>query len=78
MTDVTIPENFWDDDSQGVIATWLFADGETVTEGAALAEVMYEKASMELLAPASGKLAIVVPVEMPVRRGEVVARIVAS
>ena len=75
MTDVSIPDHFWNDDSEGVIATWLFADGEAVTQGAALAEIMYEKASMELLSPASGTLSILVPVETPIRRGEVVARI---
>jgi pyruvate/2-oxoglutarate dehydrogenase complex dihydrolipoamide acyltransferase (E2) component len=75
MTDVSIPDDFWGDDAEGVIATWLFADGEAVTQGAALAEVMYAKASMELLAPATGILRILVPVETPIRRGEVVARI---
>lgn len=75
MTDVRIPEGFWDGDEEGVIATWLFADGETVTAGAPLAEIMYEKASMELTAPASGALAILAPAETPVRRGQVIGRI---
>jgi pyruvate/2-oxoglutarate dehydrogenase complex dihydrolipoamide acyltransferase (E2) component len=75
MTEVRIPESFWDEDAEGVIATWLFADGETVTQGAVLAEIMYEKASMELVAPASGTLAILTPAETPIRRGQVIARI---
>jgi pyruvate/2-oxoglutarate dehydrogenase complex dihydrolipoamide acyltransferase (E2) component len=75
MTEVRIPEQFWDGDEEGVIATWLFADGETVTAGAPLAEIMYEKASMELIAPASGFLAILSPAEGVVRRGQVIARI---
>jgi pyruvate/2-oxoglutarate dehydrogenase complex dihydrolipoamide acyltransferase (E2) component len=75
VTDVRVPESFWDDDAEGVVATWLFADGEAVTRGAALAEIMYEKASMELLAPASGRLSILAPAESPIRRGQVIARI---
>jgi pyruvate/2-oxoglutarate dehydrogenase complex dihydrolipoamide acyltransferase (E2) component len=73
--DVRIPQDLWNDDAEGVIAAWLFADGELVSEGAPLAEIMYEKATMELLAPASGTLSIVAPAEAPVRRGQVVARL---
>lgn len=73
--DVRIPQDLWNDDAEGVIAAWLFADGELVREGAPLAEIMYEKATMELLAPAAGTLSIVAPAETPVRRGQVVARL---
>jgi pyruvate/2-oxoglutarate dehydrogenase complex dihydrolipoamide acyltransferase (E2) component len=75
VTDVKVPQDFWDDDAQGVIATWLFADGEVVVQGAALAEIMYEKASMELLAPASGRLSILEPAQTAIGRGQVIARI---
>jgi len=77
MTDVTVPEHFWDDDSEGVVSAWLFVDGERVAAGAPLAEIMYEKASMELLAPASGVLRIVVPVETAIKRGQIIATIAA-
>lgn len=75
MIDVTVPEHFWDEDSEGVVSSWLFADGETVSEGAPLAEIMYQKASMELTAPAGGVLQILVPAEAPIRRGQIIARI---
>jgi pyruvate/2-oxoglutarate dehydrogenase complex dihydrolipoamide acyltransferase (E2) component len=75
MTDVTVPEHFWDDDSEGVVSAWLFVDGEIVVAGVPLAEIMYEKASMELLAPANGVLRIVAPAESAIKRGQVIARI---
>lgn len=77
MIDVTVPEHFWDDDSEGVVSAWLFVDGERVDAGAPLAEIMYEKASMELLAPASGVLRIVVPAETAIKRGQIIATIAA-
>jgi pyruvate/2-oxoglutarate dehydrogenase complex dihydrolipoamide acyltransferase (E2) component len=74
--EVRIPEDLWADDGEGVVATWLFADGERVAEGSVLAEVMYEKTSTEILAPAAGTLCIVVAAEVPVRKGQVIARVV--
>lgn len=75
-TEVRIPHDLWAEDGEGVIATWLFADGEPVVEGSILAEVMYEKASTELTAPVAGILRIEVPAEVPVRTGQIIARIV--
>ena len=77
MTDVKIPDDLWDDDSEGAISAWLYEDGDRVEAGAAIAEVMNEKVASELLAPVTGALAIVTPAEEPVRKGQVVARIVA-
>jgi len=73
MTEVTVPDHFWDDDSEGVVSAWLFVDGERVAEGAPLAEIMYEKASMELPAPASGVLRILAPAESAIKRRQVIA-----
>ncbi len=75
MTDVRIPEEIVGQGAEGAISVWLFKDGETVTEGDVLAEVMNEKAASELLSPASGRLTILVEAETPVRMGQVVARI---
>jgi pyruvate/2-oxoglutarate dehydrogenase complex dihydrolipoamide acyltransferase (E2) component len=75
MADVTIPQEFWDDDSEGSISSWFFADGDAVQEGDLIAEVANEKAANELLAPASGKLSILVAAQIPVKRGQLVARI---
>jgi len=76
--DVVIPADLWGEDGEGVIATWLFRNGEQVDEGAPLAEVMYEKASMEIAAPASGTLVILLGAESPVTRGQLIARIEAQ
>lgn len=75
MTDVKIPDDLWDDDSEGAISAWLYEDGDRVEAGSVIAEVMNEKVACELLAPAGGALAIVTAAEEPVRKGQVVARI---
>jgi pyruvate/2-oxoglutarate dehydrogenase complex dihydrolipoamide acyltransferase (E2) component len=75
MTDVEIPGEIVDDGAEGAISVWLFRDGEAVVAGDVLAEVMNEKAAAELVAPASGRLTILVPAQNPVRKGQVVARI---
>jgi pyruvate/2-oxoglutarate dehydrogenase complex dihydrolipoamide acyltransferase (E2) component len=75
MTDVEIPAEIVDEGAEGAISVWLYRDGETVVAGDVLAEVMNEKAAAELVAPASGRLTILVQAESPVRRGQVVARI---
>jgi len=75
MVDVTIPEEFLDDDSEGSISPWFFAEGDLVQRGDLIAEVTNEKAASELIAPASGTLKIVISAEIPVRRGQLVARI---
>lgn len=75
MTDVTIPAELVGEGDEGAISIWLFQDGESVTNGAVLAEVMNAKAAAELVAPASGRLTILVQAETPVRMGQVVARI---
>ena len=75
MTEVRIPEDLWDDDSEGAISAWLYDDGDRVEAGAVIAEVMNEKVASALLASASGALAILTAAEEPVRKGQVVARI---
>jgi pyruvate/2-oxoglutarate dehydrogenase complex dihydrolipoamide acyltransferase (E2) component len=77
MTAVKIPDDLWDDDSEGAISAWLYDDGDRVEKGSVIAEVMNEKVASELVAPASGALAILSPAEEPVRKGQLVARIVA-
>ena len=75
MTDVVVPNDLWEDDSEGVIAVWFFRDGERVRAGDVLADVMNEKATSTLEAPASGTITIVVQPDVPVVKGQVVARI---
>ena len=75
MTEVIIPEDMWDEDLEGVIVTWIYKTGATVTEGDVLCEVMVEKSQSDLLAPASGVLTIVEKAEAIVKRGQIIARI---
>ena len=75
MVSVTIPADMWAEDMEGVISAWLFEDGDRVREGDLIAEVMVEKTSYDLTAPAAGILRILVAPDVPFRRGAEVARI---
>ena len=74
---VTIPTSLWESDGteEAVLAEWLVEDGATVEEGTPLAEVMVDKVSMVLDAPAGGVLDIRVPADEPVGLGTTVALI---
>lgn len=76
MTDVTIPTGLWSADDEAAISAWLYADGDMVADGAIIAEIMVEKSSYELIAPAAGTLQILIAAEVPVRAGAVAAQIV--
>jgi pyruvate/2-oxoglutarate dehydrogenase complex dihydrolipoamide acyltransferase (E2) component len=75
MTDITVPEDLWDTDDEGVIFSWVYADGAVVQQGKLVAELTVEKAQLELNAPASGRLKILAPAETVVRKGTVIGRI---
>jgi pyruvate/2-oxoglutarate dehydrogenase complex dihydrolipoamide acyltransferase (E2) component len=76
MADILFPrlsEN--EPDAEGVLATWFVGDGDQVVSGQLLAEVMVEKASGEVLAPAAGQVRLLVGEEQTARQGEVIARV---
>jgi pyruvate/2-oxoglutarate dehydrogenase complex dihydrolipoamide acyltransferase (E2) component len=73
--DVCIPDDLGPEGQESSISTWFFADGDRVEQGDLIAEVMYEKSTNELLAPASGTLEILVAAEEAVANGQLVARI---
>ena len=75
MIDVLIPAGLWNDSDEAAISAWLYSDGELVGEGVVMAEIMVEKSSFELVSPAAGVLNILVAAEVPVRSGQVAARI---
>jgi pyruvate/2-oxoglutarate dehydrogenase complex dihydrolipoamide acyltransferase (E2) component len=75
MTDITVPEDLWDTQDEGVIFSWVYADGALVEQGRLVAELTVEKAQLELNAPASGRLKILAPAETVVRKGAVIGRI---
>jgi pyruvate/2-oxoglutarate dehydrogenase complex dihydrolipoamide acyltransferase (E2) component len=75
MTDITVPEDLWETDDEGVIFSWVYGDGAVVEQGRLVAELTVEKAQLELNAPASGRLKILAPAETVVRKGTVIGRI---
>lgn len=75
MTDIVVPSGLWDTSDTAVIGSWLYGDGDAVQAGVAIAEIMVEKSSFEVIAPASGTLSIGTAEESVVRAGEVIGRI---
>jgi pyruvate/2-oxoglutarate dehydrogenase complex dihydrolipoamide acyltransferase (E2) component len=73
MVDVTIPEGLWPEENTGVLTTWLYEDGDAVSAGDLIAEVMSEKVQFEIEAPASGRLTIKTAAEEEVTTGMVIA-----
>ena len=74
---VVIPENLWEPlgDDEAVLVGWQAQDGASVEAGAVIAEIMVEKVTIDIEAPASGRLAIITPVDTPVHLGDVIAKI---
>ncbi len=75
MTDIRIPPDLWEDDREGVIVSWLYLDGAVVEADKVVVELAVEKAQMELVAPASGRLVILAAADAIVTRGQVIGRI---
>ena len=73
--DVVIPMDFWEDDNEGVITSWLVSDGSRVQADALLAEVMVAKAQLEVTAPASGTISISKAEDEVISKGDIIAQI---
>lgn len=74
-TVVQIPEGLWSDGEPGVIATWLYDDGDQVDVEVTIAEIMIEKTQIEIPAPASGQLRILRAAEQEVFCGDIIGEI---
>ncbi len=75
-TDITVPLDLWEeDDKSGSIVLWLYADGAHVNKGDVIAEILVEKVTLELEAPASGTLHIKTQPEISLDKGDVVGTI---
>jgi len=61
------------EDKKGVVNQWYKKDGDVVEEGEEIAEVMIEKVTVIVKAPASGKLKILVPENGEVSQGDAIA-----
>lgn len=77
MSEIRIPQDCWDDDSEGAISTWFYDDGDKVSTGDVICEVMNEKVSTEITTPIDGVLEIKVAAESPVKKGALIATIVS-
>tara|TARA_R110002033_G_scaffold76268_3_gene127956 strand:- start:1454 stop:1684 length:231 start_codon:yes stop_codon:yes gene_type:complete len=75
MTDILVPQGQWEPDQEAALATWLYGEGEAVQEGVTVAEIMVEKTSFEIPAPASGALSISVGEDEIVLPGQVVGSV---
>lgn len=76
MTDVRFPQLSEEQpDAEGVLATWFVGDGDQVASGQLLGEVMVEKVSGEVLAPAAGRVRLLVAEDQTARQNEVIARV---
>jgi len=62
-------------DAVGVVATWFVKSGESVAAGQVIAEVMVDKVSVDIEAPAAGVVSLLVEEEASVRQGDEIARI---
>jgi pyruvate/2-oxoglutarate dehydrogenase complex dihydrolipoamide acyltransferase (E2) component len=73
VTEVRVPEDLWGDDEEGTLSAWLYESGERVQERTVIAQIMLEKAQMDLLSPGRGVLRIVAKEDATIRRGDLVA-----
>ncbi|MBL4596419.1 MAG: lipoyl domain-containing protein [Robiginitomaculum sp.] len=74
-TQIIIPEDLWEEDSEAVITSWLASDGATVSKGALLAEIMTEKIQHEIESPADGTLKILKQIDDIINKGDVIGTI---
>ncbi|HEY8706483.1 MAG TPA: lipoyl domain-containing protein [Burkholderiaceae bacterium] len=72
---MVVPLDAWDGSTEASVSVWFFEDGQVVQPGVLLAELMVEKATVEICAPAGGRLHIRAPAESVVRKGDVLAMI---
>lgn len=76
MTEVPFPPLSKDNpDTEGVLATWYVADGETVRAGQLIAQVQVDKVDAEVVAPEAGVVHLLVAEDDPVVQGKSIARI---
>jgi len=75
MTEVIVPRDLWEEDVEGAVSVWLVEAGDVVSQGDVLCEIMAEKVTFEIAAPAAGEITLLVEPEVPIARGDIIARI---
>ena len=73
-TEVVVPADLSADGAAAVVM-WLYEDGDLVGEGSVIAELVVEKVDVDLPAPTSGTLRLLVPHEAEVSQGTRIALI---
>jgi pyruvate/2-oxoglutarate dehydrogenase complex dihydrolipoamide acyltransferase (E2) component len=76
MAEVLFPAMSEDDpEAEGVVSTWFVADGDEVAEGDLIAEVAVDKADMEIVAPQTGTIKLLVAEDQAVTQNNPIATI---
>ena len=78
MRDIKVDETLWASTMlpEGVVERWLIADGAIVDKGEAIAEIRIEDALHEIMAPAHGRVKIVLPANSIVEPGSLLAKLI--
>jgi pyruvate/2-oxoglutarate dehydrogenase complex dihydrolipoamide acyltransferase (E2) component len=76
-TEIALRSDLWDavTNPEGIVANWFFAEGANVRKGVTIAEIMVEKTSFDIVAPAAGRLHILVAKDGVVKLGAVIGTI---
>ncbi len=74
-TEIRFPIVSKEEGAVGVVATWFSRDGEQVTQGQVIAELMLDKVSVDVEAPVAGTLRTLIDEEGEVAQGEIIATI---
>lgn len=74
-TNISVPNDLWEEDIEAVITMWLTSDGKSVNKGDLVAEVMAEKIQYEIFAPADGTLSISKEPDEVVKKGDVIGTV---
>ncbi|MBE0695216.1 MAG: biotin attachment protein [Aquamicrobium sp.] len=76
-TEITLAPDLWDAaaNPEGIVANWFFQEGASVSKGATVAEIMVEKTTFDIVAPADGRLHIAVAKDGVVTPGAVIGTI---
>ena len=72
---VHCPDLSKDAEVSGVIATWFAQDKQTVQQGQVIAEIAVDKVTMDVEAPATGVIHLLVAEESEVTSGQLIAEI---
>ncbi|ACU97149.1 biotin/lipoyl-containing protein [Saccharomonospora viridis] len=76
MTEIPFPVvSAKEPEAEGVLATWFAEDGQRVSSGELIAEVAVDKVDVEVPAPASGVLRLLVAEGDVVKQGTPIARL---